>query len=61
MCVFLTNFNKEFTKLETYFKIEILVKSCSSHELSIDLQKEDCRTESQRSIKGTLSLQTRNA
>ena len=50
MCVFLTNFNKEFTMLETYFKIEILVKSCSSHELSIDLQKEDCRTESQRSI-----------
>ena len=27
-------FNKDFTRLESYFKIEILIKSCS-HELSI--------------------------
>ena len=29
-------FNKYFIRLESYFKIEILVKSLSSHELSIN-------------------------
>ena len=29
-------FNKDFTRLESYFKIEILVESCSPHELSIN-------------------------
>ena len=28
-------FNKDFTGLESYFKIEILVKICSPHEHSI--------------------------
>ena len=35
-------FDKDFTRLESYFKIEILVKSCSPHELSISLLKKDC-------------------
>ena len=29
-------FNKNFTRLENYFKIQILVKSCSPRELSIN-------------------------
>ena len=28
-------FNKDFTRLERYFKIEILVKGCSPNEISI--------------------------
>ena len=43
MCVFLIN--KDFTRGESYFKIEILVKSCSPHELFIDRlkkKKKDC-------------------
>ena len=45
MCVFLTTFNRDFPSLETHLKIEILVKSCSSHKLSINLQKRDCHFE----------------
>ena len=29
-------FNKDFTRLESFFTIEMLVKSCSSHELSFN-------------------------
>ena len=35
-------FEKDFTKLESYFKIEILVKSCFPHELSINRSKKGC-------------------
>ena len=38
MCIF----DKNFTRLESYFKIELLVKSCSTHELSIIRLKKDC-------------------
>ena len=29
-------FNKDFTRLESYFQIEIALKGCSRHELSIN-------------------------
>ena len=35
-------FNKDFTKLESYFKIEILVQSCFPHERSINRLKKGC-------------------
>ena len=38
-------FNRDFTRLESYFKIEILVKRCSPHELSINRLKKDCHSE----------------
>ena len=44
MCVFLATFNTDFARLENPFQ-EMLVKSGSSHELSINLQKRDCHFE----------------
>ena len=35
-CLRVCIFNKDFAKLKSYFKIEIVVKSCSTHELSIN-------------------------
>ena len=34
-------FNKDFTRLERFFKIEILLKNCSLHELYISQKKKD--------------------
>ena len=44
MYVFMAPFKRDFTRLESYFKIEILVKSCSFHELSKinKSKKQDC-------------------
>ena len=35
-------FNKDFLRLTSYFKNEILVKGCSPNELSINRLKKDC-------------------
>lgn len=32
-------FSKDFTGVESFFKIKILIKNCSLHELSIILKK----------------------
>ena len=36
------SFNKDLTRLESYFKIDIFLMSCSPHELSVNRLKKDC-------------------